>query len=390
MKTVAIIPAGGTGKRMGSRLPKQYLSLAGFPILVHTLKPFQRSPLIDEIFLAVPKGDLTKIRRDVVATFHLSKVSRVLAGGRERQDSVWNALMHVRREHDIVLVHDAVRPFVSGEIIERAVAGAKESGAVATGVPIQDTVKRTDPAGTVTGTVSRDGLWSVQTPQAFRRDVILDAYKKAADDGFYGTDDASLVERMGIPVRMIPGHSDNIKVTIPEDLERGRRFFNGGTGMRIGFGYDSHRLVPARKLVLGGVPIPHEKGLLGHSDADVLIHAVCDAILGASGLGDIGRQFPDTDPAYRDISSLVLLDRVRTLTAENGYRIRNVDSSIVLEKPKLGAHLSEMAENIASVLRIPASQVSVKAKTNEGMGLVGAGEGAAAFAVSLIETDNNP
>ena len=160
--------------------------------------------------------------------------------------------------------------------------------------------------------------------------------------------------------------------------------------MRIGFGYDSHRLAAGRKLVLGGVDIPHEKGLLGHSDADVLVHAVCDAILGASGLGDIGRQFPDTDPAYRDISSLVLLDRVRTLTAENGCRIRNVDSSIVLEKPKLGAHLSEMAENIASVLRIPASQVSVKAKTNEGMGLVGAGEGAAAFAVSLIETDNNP
>jgi len=375
---------------MGSRLPKQYLSLAGFPILVHTLKPFQRSPMIDEIFLVVPEGDLTEIQRDVVVTFNLSKVSRVLAGGRERQDSVWNALMHVRREHDIVLVHDGVRPFVSGEIIERAVAGAKESGAVATGVPIQDTVKRTDPAGTVTGTVSRDGLWSVQTPQAFRREVIVDAYKKATDDGFYGTDDASLAERMGIPVRMIPGHSDNIKVTIPEDLERGRRFFNGRDGMRIGFGYDSHRLVAARKLVLGGVPIQHEKGLLGHSDADVLIHAVCDAILGASGLGDIGRQFPDTDPAYRDISSLVLLDRVRTLTAENGYRIRNVDSSIVLEKPKLGAHLSEMAENIASVLRIPASQVSVKAKTNEGMGLVGAGEGAAAFAVSLIETDNNP
>jgi len=155
--------------------------------------------------------------------------------------------------------------------------------------------------------------------------------------------------------------------------------------MKIGFGYDSHRLATGRRLVLGGKEIPHEKGLMGHSDADVLIHAVCDAILGAAGLGDIGRQFPDTDPAYRDIAGLVLLERVRTLADAKGFRIRNVDSTVVLEKPKLATHLSEMAENIAGVLRIPALQVSVKAKTNEGMGLVGAGEGAAAFAVVLVE-----
>jgi len=155
--------------------------------------------------------------------------------------------------------------------------------------------------------------------------------------------------------------------------------------MKIGFGYDSHRLATGRRLVLGGKEIPHEKGLMGHSDADVLIHAVCDAILGAAGLGDIGRKFPDTDPAYRDIASLVLLERVRTLADAKGFRIRNVDSTVVLEKPKLATHLSEMAENIAGVLRIPALQVSVKAKTNEGMGLVGAGEGAAAFAVVLVE-----
>jgi len=155
--------------------------------------------------------------------------------------------------------------------------------------------------------------------------------------------------------------------------------------MKIGFGYDSHRLATGRRLVLGGKEVPHEKGLMGHSDADVLIHAVCDAILGAAGLGDIGRQFPDTDPAYRDIASLVLLERVRTLADAKGFRIRNVDSTVVLEKPKLAPYLSEMAENIAGVLRIPALQVSVKAKTNEGMGLVGAGEGAAAFAVVLVE-----
>ena len=158
--------------------------------------------------------------------------------------------------------------------------------------------------------------------------------------------------------------------------------------MRIGFGYDSHCLADGRRLVLGGVEIPHEKGLQGHSDADVLIHAICDAILGAAGLDDIGRQFPDTDPAYRDISSLVLLERVRALAAARGYRVRNVDSSVVLERPKLAPHLEAMAENIAGVLQIPPGRVSVKAKTNEGMGLVGAGEGAAAFAVVLIGEGN--
>ena len=160
--------------------------------------------------------------------------------------------------------------------------------------------------------------------------------------------------------------------------------------MKIGFGYDSHRFMAGRRLVLGGKEIQYEKGLLGHSDADVLVHAVCDAILGAVGLGDIGRQFPDTDPAYRDISSLILLDRVRTLADERGYRVCNVDSTIVLEKPKLAPHLPAMAENIAGILRISAGRVSVKAKTNEGMGLVGAGEGAAAFVVVLVEGDNAP
>jgi 2-C-methyl-D-erythritol 2,4-cyclodiphosphate synthase len=161
-------------------------------------------------------------------------------------------------------------------------------------------------------------------------------------------------------------------------------------GMRIGFGYDSHRLAAGRRLVLGGMEIPNEKGLLGHSDADVLIHTVCDAILGAVGEGDIGRQFPDTDPAYRDISSLILLERVRALAAARGYQVCNVDSTIVLENPKLAPHLSAMAENIAGILRIPSGRVSVKAKTNEGMGLVGAGEGAAAFTVVLVEGENAP
>lgn len=229
MKTVAIVPAGGTGKRMGSRLPKQFLSLAGIPILVHTLKVFQHSPLIDEILLAVPEGERADVQRNIVERFALSKISLVLAGGPERQDSVRNALAHVREEHDIVLVHDGVRPFVTEDLIERVVAETSIFGAATAGLPVRDTVKEVDRKGCVARTVPREDLWLTQTPQAFRRELILAAYERAAADEFYGTDDASLVERMGIPVRMIRGDADNIKVTTPEDLERGEKIVCGRT-----------------------------------------------------------------------------------------------------------------------------------------------------------------
>jgi 2-C-methyl-D-erythritol 4-phosphate cytidylyltransferase len=221
MKTIAIIPAGGAGKRMGRVVPKQYLSLAGVPILVHTLRVFQCSPLIDEILLVVPEGDIPDVRRDLVQRYRISKVRLVLHGGRERQDSVRNALAHLLDEDEGIVIHDGVRPFVTADLIERAVAGAGEFGAVSVGIPIRDTVKAVNAEGRVVKTVSREGLWLTQTPQAFRREVIIAAYTRAEADGFYGTDDASLVERMGIPVRMIPGDIDNIKVTMSEDLVRG-------------------------------------------------------------------------------------------------------------------------------------------------------------------------
>lgn len=218
MKTVAIIPAGGAGRRMGNGIPKQYLTLAGIPIIVRTLQAFQRSPVVDEILLVVPEGDIPEVRQEIVARYGLSKVGLILPGGRERQDSVRNALQHVSDEHGIIVIHDAVRPFVSGDLISRAVAAAREFGAITVGVPVKDTVKEVTAKGRVKKTVTREGLWLTQTPQAFRRPIIIAAYEKAGVEGFYGTDDASLVERMGIAVRMIPGDCNNIKVTTPEDL----------------------------------------------------------------------------------------------------------------------------------------------------------------------------
>lgn len=234
MKTLAIIPAGGAGRRMGSGVPKQYLPLAGVPVLVHTLQAFQSSPVIDEIYLVVPEGDIPDVINEIVARHGLTKVSRVLVGGAERQDSVRNALLHVRDEHGIILVHDGVRPFVSGELIRRAVTAADQYGAATTGVTVKDTVKEVSPAGWVVKTVPREGLWLTQTPQAFRRLLLHAAYEKAVQDGFSGTDDASMVEKMGVPVRMIPGESDNIKLTTPEDLVLGEVILRRFSQVKVG------------------------------------------------------------------------------------------------------------------------------------------------------------
>ncbi len=397
MKTLAIVPAGGTGRRMGAAVPKQFLPLAGIPVLVRTLAVLQHSPLIEQILLAVPAADVVQVRADIVEAHGLTKVTAVVAGGAERQDSVGNALREVPEGIEIVLVHDAVRPFVTPAVIARVVTAAQEYGAAAAGLPVRDTVKRAGGADRVVTTVEREGLWLAQTPQAFHRQIIVTAYERASRDGYVATDDAALVERMGGAVRMVPGDPDNVKITTPEDLAHGEAILGrrrpdgplsgaagGESGMRIGFGFDSHRLAAGRRLVLGGRVVPHDQGLLGHSDADVLVHAICDALLGAAGAGDIGRHFPDTDPAYKDIASVLLLRRVAAIVAARGGRVCNVDSTIVLERPRLAPYLDEMAANIAGALGVPPGRVSVKAKTNEGMGIVGAGEGAAAFAVVTL------
>ena len=388
MKTITLIPAGGSGKRLKADVAKQYLLLDKLPVLVHTLRAFQQAAVIDEIVLVVPENDIAFVSSEFIKKHNLTKVTKIVAGGAERQDSVRNGLAAVDDQCDIVLIHDGVRPFVTEKMIKEVIAAAKTEQAASVGVKAKDTIKETKDDGSVVKTVSRHNLWLTQTPQAFQFAILRKAYDAAYRDSYYGTDDASLVERIGIKVKMIAGSYDNIKITTPEDLLMAKALLKSKSGgemqTRIGYGYDSHRFAAGRKLVLGGVEIPFDKGLQGHSDADALIHAICDALLGAAGLGDIGRHFPDTDPQYKDISSMLLLGRVREIISSKGFAINNIDATIIMEKPKVAPFTEQIIANIAKALHIEVAAINIKAKTNEGMGFVGRGEGVTVSTVATL------
>ena len=388
MKTVAIIPAGGVGRRLGSVVAKQYLLLDAIPVLARTLKIFQQAKIIDEIVLVVPQDDVISAQEQLVDKYDLTKVVAIVAGGKERQDSVRNGFFTIAGNCDVVVIHDGVRPLLTEEMISKVIDAAKNGGASSIGVKVKDTVKQTVDTDLVEATLPRNNLWLTQTPQAFAFAVLQRAYAAAASDKFYGTDDASLVERIGVKVKMIAGSYENIKITTPDDLIIAEAFIKNKAGhlmnSRSGIGYDSHRFVAGRKLILGGVEIAVDFGLQGHSDADALIHAICDALLGAAGCGDIGRHFPDSDQAYKDISSIILLEQVKKIIETKGFFINNIDATVIMEKPKLAPYAAAMVSNIARTLEILEADVNIKAKTNEGMGFIGRNEGAAVFATACL------
>ncbi len=285
----------------------------------------------------------------------------------------------------MLAIHDGVRPFVSEKMITDCLKAAREHGAAVVGVPLKDTIKKASHAGFVLETPARADFWLVQTPQAFRREVISAAYARALRDGFYATDDAALVERNGGRVKMVEGAYGNIKLTTAEDIIFARALMGERAMTLVGFGYDSHRLVEGRSLMLGGIQVPFAKGLLGHSDADVLLHAIIDAIIGALGSGDIGGFFPDTDARYQDADSALLLGEVLKRVREKGLVVGNIDATVVLEEPRLRPLVEAMREKIANIASVLPERVNIKAKTNEKMGFVGAGEGIAAFAVVTLK-----
>lgn len=472
VRTVAVILAGGSGKRMADGLRqdlgggpdvghleisgpdvghlrqdlagahigahkesgrnKVLFDLAGQSILAWSLAAFHRHPQVTDILVVSRKEDLEAIRelcrrigqRHEVAgagragggdesggagvgdsdsdSGDAAKIIDVIEGGTERQDSVANAVRYLSTigldADDRVLIHDGARPLVTGAIIDRCLESLTHYQAAVPGVPVKETVKKVQD-GIVLGTLERDQLRAVQTPQGFRFGVLQQAHWQAHADGFQGTDDVSLAERIGIPVLLFEGDYRNIKVTTPEDLvvaaayldQKGESAMDQSCGggaspgtFRVGIGFDVHAFQEGRPLFLGGIQIPSHMGLQGHSDADVLLHAIIDALLGAAGLNDIGRQFPDSDPKFKDVRSTELLKAAAALVKNEGYSIVNIDAVVITQQPRISSFADAMKEKIAGILGISSGQVGIKGKTTEGLGFEGRGEGITAQAVASL------
>lgn len=384
-----IVPAAGSGTRMGSHSQgkaKQYLPFGTGTILTTTLRTLWTSHLFAGLVVVVPAQDVDAVASELSAQ-PFGQAVQVVPGGAQRQDSVRHGIAALPGDATLAVVHDAVRPLVTHEIVERVVKAAREHGAATAAVPINDTVKRANGSGRITETVDRQGLWSIQTPQAFHVDLLREAHKVAKQQGTLFTDDAGMVEALGHAVYVVEGDPRNIKLTRPQDMklvELWLREEEEQPILRVGIGYDVHRLVPDKPLILGGVTIPHTHGLLGHSDADVLAHAVTDALLGAAALGDIGQHFPDTDPSYEGADSMELLRQVVALLARHQWRPAQVDAVVAAQRPKLAPHIPAIRGSLAAALGLDEGDVSVKATTTERLGFVGREEGVEVRCVATI------
>jgi 2-C-methyl-D-erythritol 4-phosphate cytidylyltransferase/2-C-methyl-D-erythritol 2,4-cyclodiphosphate synthase len=388
MRVTAIIAAAGRGERVGGSLPKQLQMIGGRVVLERSVAAFVTHPEVDEVVVALP-SDLAAAPPGFLGG--TVKPVRIVAGGERRQDSVANAFKAASEKSELIVIHDAARPFASAALISRTIAAALESGAALAALPARDTVKRiVAAAGAVDApyvgeTLPREAVALAQTPQAFRRDVLVSAL---AQGGAEATDEAALAERAGYRVRLVEGEATNIKITTAEDLtvaEAIARRMDGRTpGMRVGTGYDLHRLVEGRPLILGGVTIPFDRGLAGHSDGDAVCHAVTDALLGAAAAGDIGGHFPDTDERFRGASSLGLLAEAAAIVAAAGFAAANIDVVVITERPKLAPFLASMRASVAQALGVSIDRVSIKGKTNERVGELGRGEAIAVHAVALL------
>ena len=375
MKSWAVIVAAGRGARAGFDINKVYMPLGNETVLEKCLRACGDSGYFEGMTVVISKSD-EELYKGICSP---DMVKHVVFGGSTRQESVLNGLRTVPEDVDIVAVHDAARPYVTPEIIRATIESAAEFGSGVISTPVTDTIKQVSDDGLVV-TLDRGTLFSVQTPQTFRRDELMLAHEKAVREGFNTTDDAALYERYFGNIRLVQamGGENNIKLTHKKDF--GRQDMD----IRMGHGYDAHRLKEGRALVLCGEKIESPMGLDGHSDADVAVHALMDAMLGAAAMGDIGRLFPDNDDRYLGISSMKLLDEVVERLMKAGYRVSNADITIIAQRPKLSPYMDRMKENIAAALGLGADRVNVKATTTEKMGFEGAGEGISSHAVVTI------
>lgn len=395
--TAAVIVAAGRGERLG--VPhKVLLPIAGRPLLGYVLDTVEACPAISRIVVVIGPHTRSEVTA-LLANGPWTTPVHLAEGGATRHDSVVAGLAAVPGEFEFVAIHDGARPFASPVLFADCLDAAIAHGAAIAAIPVADTLKRVSD-GLITATVDRSGLWAAQTPQVFRRADLLAALAAPHDAAI--TDEAALFEALGRPVAVVPGAATNLKLTHPGDValaESVRAALHAaadsapppapGPTIRTGIGYDAHVFAPDRRLVLGGVVIPHDAGLLGHSDADVLLHAIADALLGAAALGDIGHHFPPSDPAFKDADSLELLRQVREILVSARFATVNVDATIIAEAPRIGPHVLAMRSAIATCLQVPVTAVSVKATTNERMGALGRGEGIAAFATATISSQGS-
>lgn len=378
----AIILGGGSGQRMGAKCNKVLLPIAGKSMIVRSVEAFV--PLVEQVVVVSREEDMPVMASELAQN---GLDVPMVSGGATRQESVWRGLQALSGQCGGVLVHDGARCLVTADVIQRCMVSVEKCGTGVAAVPVTDTIKTVSDANIALDTPNRASLRAVQTPQGFKVDLLRRAHEQAQRDGFFGTDDASLVERLGVPVQLTEGSRRNIKLTTPEDLLMAEAFFaeQALPALRVGQGYDVHRLVEGRPLILCGVTVPHTLGLLGHSDADVALHALMDAMLGAMALGDIGKHFPDTDEAYHGISSMLLLRHVVALLKAHHARVTNCDVTIVAQKPKLLPYIPQMRQNVADALELPLARVNIKATTTEKLGFEGEEKGISAQAVCMVQ-----
>jgi 2-C-methyl-D-erythritol 4-phosphate cytidylyltransferase/2-C-methyl-D-erythritol 2,4-cyclodiphosphate synthase len=384
MEFAAVVVAGGGGIRAGAGLPKQYRLLLGEPVLRHSLRLFTDHREIGVVQAVIRHEDVADYER---ASARLPKCLPAVPGGETRQASVLAGLESlVPTAPRFVLVHDAARPFGGAALIDRAIASVRKNGASIPAVPVSDTIKRVDHAGTIIANIERSELRAVQTPQAFSFDKLLAAHRKAASESRHDfTDDAALMEWAGVPVTTFEGSPLNLKLTTLEDFERANAYAAQMLGdVRTGTGYDVHAFADGDHVTLGGVKIPHSKKLSGHSDADVLLHAITDAILGAIADGDIGHHFPPTDAKWRGADSAAFVQFAVERVRARGGMIAHIDGTLICEAPKIEPHRDAMRAKIAEICGIEVGRVGVQATTNEGLGFIGRGEGIAAMATATI------
>jgi 2-C-methyl-D-erythritol 2,4-cyclodiphosphate synthase/2-C-methyl-D-erythritol 4-phosphate cytidylyltransferase len=380
---------------MGAQVPKQLLKLGGRTILQRSFDTLEQMDSIAEIVVALP-GDLAAYPPEFLKSSR--KEVHIVDGGERRQDSVANAFKKVQSNRtDRVLIHDAARPFATPNLFHRVIECSRSYDAVTAGLRPTDTVKQVrdrqpgEVLPLVSSTLPRESLYLVQTPQIFFTGHLANAIRLARGSAD-ATDEATLLERAGFPVAMVDGEPTNIKITTEQDLRVAEALIGRAGPLppplallpRIGIGYDLHRLEPGRKFILGGIEIEHETGFMGHSDADVLCHALTDAILGAAAMGDIGRHFPDTDPAWKDADSTQLLLRAVRMVRDAGFVVVNLDAVVIAEMPKLAPHIDAIRHHLAGIIGIEVRAVSVKGKTNEKIGELGRNEAVAVHAVALL------